>query len=109
MKLTIIALHILGITAMVILIFLLLTDAKWENPSQSNYSTIPCWYKRNQTILHGPVIRPRDTCSWKEQLERTRSWEVLSWKVALKLERTQRSWKEPTEVGKNRPKLESFF
>ena len=23
----------------------------------------------------------RDTCSWKGQLERTRSWKVLSWKV----------------------------
>ena len=53
-----------------------------------------------------------DTCSWKGQLERTRSWKVLSWKVwswkvALKLERTQRSWKEPSEVGKNPAKLES--
>ena len=61
MKLTTIALLILGITAMVILIFLLLTDAKWENPSQSNYSTVPRWYKRNQTSLHGPVIRPAPT------------------------------------------------
>jgi len=53
----------------------------------------------------------RDACSWKGQLERTRSWKVLSWKVwswkvALKLERTERSWKEPSEVRKNRLKLE---
>ena len=27
----------------------------------------------------------------------------------VKLERTKRSWKEPSEVGKNRPKLKSFF
>ena len=26
-----------------------------------------------------------------------------------KLERTERSWKEPIGVGRNRPKLESFF
>ena len=39
-----------------------------------------------------------DTCSRKWQLERTRSWKVLSWKVW--------SWKEPSEVGKNRLKLE---
>ena len=53
----------------------------------------------------------RDTCSWKGQLERTRSWKVLSWKVWSwkvwpKLERTERSWKEPSEVGKNWAKLE---
>ena len=53
----------------------------------------------------------RDACSWKGQLERTRSWKVLSWKVWswkvwLKLERAKRSWKEPSEVGKNRLKLE---
>ena len=40
----------------------------------------------------------RDTCSCKGPLERTRSWEVLSWKVW--------SWKDPSEVGKNREKLE---
>ena len=42
----------------------------------------------------------RDACSWKGQLERTRSWKVLSWKVW--------SWKEPSEVGKLLLKLESF-
>ena len=52
-----------------------------------------------------------DTCSWKGQLGRTRSWKVLSWKVWswkvwLKLERDKRNWKEPIEVGKNRGKLE---
>ena len=30
-------------------------------------------------------------------------------KSQAKLERTQRSWKEPSKVGKIRPKLESFF
>ena len=62
------------------------------------------------------TIRPvRDTCSRKEQLERTRSWKVLSKKVSIwvgkslaKLERTDRSWKESTEVGKFLLKLESF-
>ena len=34
-----------------------------------------------------------DTCSWKGQLEKTRSWKVFSWKVSLKLERTDRSLK----------------
>ena len=28
---------------------------------------------------------------------------------SLKLKRAKRSWKEPSEVGKNRLKLESFF
>ena len=45
----------------------------------------------------------RDTCSWKGQLKRTRSWTVLSWKVrswkvSLKLERAKRSWKEPSDM-----------
>ena len=52
-----------------------------------------------------------DTCSWKGQLESTRSWKILSWKVSsskepsevgknqASLERTKRSWKEPSEVG----------
>ena len=44
-----------------------------------------------------------DTCSWKGQLERTRSWKVLSWKVwswkvSLKLEMAKRSWKEPSDL-----------
>ena len=30
-------------------------------------------------------------------------------KFLFKLERAQRSWKEPSEVGKNQAKLESFF
>ena len=42
-----------------------------------------------------------DACSSKGQLERTRSW-----KVSLKLERAKRSWKEPSEVGKNPEKFE---
>ena len=53
-----------------------------------------------------------DTCSWKGQMEKTRSCEILSWKVSVqvgkslsKLARTERSWKEPIEVGKNRAKL----
>ena len=41
----------------------------------------------------------RDTCSWKGQLEKTRSWKVLSWKVRLEIEKN--------EVGKLGPKLES--
>ena len=54
-----------------------------------------------------------DTCSWKGQLERTRSCNVLSWKVSLKSERAKRNWrepsdwKEPIEVGKLGLKLES--
>ena len=36
------------------------------------------------------------------------SWKVWSWKVSLKLERAKRSWKEQSEVGKNRLKLESL-
>ena len=57
-----------------------------------------------------------DTCSWKGQFERTRSrkvlswkvwsWKVRSWKVSLMLERAKRSWKEPSEVGKNRAKFQ---
>ena len=59
-------------------------------------------------------ITNRDASSWKGQLERTRSWKVLSgkvriWKVSLKLEIAKRNWNDPIEVGKNRAKLESFF
>ena len=32
------------------------------------------------------------TCSWKEKLERSRSWKDLSWKDL--------SWKDSIEVGK---------
>ena len=44
-----------------------------------------------------------DTCSWKGQLERTRSWKVFSWKVrswklSLKLERAKRSWKDRAKL-----------
>ena len=35
--------------------------------------------KINKTIKRDP--KPWDTLSWKGQLERTRSWKVLSWKV----------------------------
>ena len=60
------------------------------------------------------LINQWETCSWKGQLERTRSWKVRSWKVrswkvSLKLERAKRSWKEPSEVWNNRTKLEKFF
>ena len=54
----------------------------------------------------------RGACSWKGQLEKSRNWKVLSWKVraevakfASKLESSGRSW---TEVGKPLKKLESF-
>ena len=51
-----------------------------------------------------------DACSSKGQLE---SYKLESLaevgKSQAKLERTKRSWKEPSEVGKNRLKLESFF
>ena len=46
------------------------------------------------------LVKIRDACSWKER-------EVG--KFMFKLERTERRWKEPSEIGKNRPKLESFF
>ena len=56
-----------------------------------------------------------DTCSWKGQLGRTRSWKNWSWKEPsvigknwLKLERTEQSWKEPSEVGKLLLELECF-
>ena len=35
--------------------------------------------------------------------------ESLKFESLPKLERTERSWKEPSEVGKNPAKLESFF
>ena len=44
----------------------------------------------------------RDTFSWKER-EVGKSEDEKS---QVKLERTERSWKEPIEVGKNRAKLE---
>ena len=54
-------------------------------------------------------VNLRDKCSWKGQLEKTRSWKVLSWKDPsevgknrAKLERTERGWKVSSEVGKFR-------
>ena len=47
-----------------------------------------------QTASGQPLIWSGDTCSWKRKLERTRSWEVLSWNVRA-------------EVGKFLAKLES--
>ena len=60
-----------------------------------------------------PTAFEKDACCWKGQLERTRSWKVLSWKIwkwkfSLKLERAKPNWKEPSEVGKNRLKLERY-
>ena len=45
-----------------------------------------------------PVFR--DTCSWKGQLEKTRIWKVLSWKVRHEIKKN--------EVEKFGLKLESF-
>ena len=42
----------------------------------------------------------RATCSWKGQLENTRSWKLLSWKVRNEIGKN--------EVGKFEPKLEKF-
>ena len=43
--------------------------------------------------------------------EKLESFKLESLKLESlpKLERTERSWKEPSEVGKNPAKLESFF
>ena len=41
----------------------------------------------------------RDTCGWKGQLDKTRSWKVLSWKVRHEIVKN--------EVEKFAPKLES--
>ena len=70
---------------------------------------------RPSTLMRPFILRfvySRDTCSWKGQLERTRSWKVLSWKfwswqISLEFERVRRSWKESIEVGKFELKLES--
>ena len=56
------------------------------------------------TLKSFEIVTIGDTCSWKGQLERTRSWKVLSWKVWSW--KVCRSWKEPSEVGKNPAKLE---
>ena len=45
------------------------------------------------------VYFQRDTCSWKGQLEKTRSWKDLSWKVRYEIGKN--------EVGKFAAKLES--
>ena len=47
----------------------------------------------------------RDTCSWKEQLEKNEKLESFNLE-SLKLESFCLSWKEPSEVEKNRAKLE---
>ena len=50
-------------------------------------------------------------CSWKGQLEKSRNWKVLSWKVwktKAKLEIIERSWKELSEVRNFFPEFENF-
>ena len=69
------------------------------------------WTFRKILIFQSHLVVKWDTCSWKGQLERTRSWKVScrkvwSWKVWLKLKRAKPSYKESSEVGKNRLKLE---
>ena len=56
----------------------------------------------------------QDTCSWKGQLERTRSWKVQNeigkievGKFEPKLVSSQRTWKVRGEVGKLGLQLES--
>ena len=60
-------------------------------------------------MTFGPDGLVRDTCSWKKQLERTRSWKVQNeiGKFETKLERSWRSWKVRGEVEKFEQKLES--
>ena len=56
------------------------------------------------------VTKKWDTSSVKRQLERTRSsknFKEPSGKSLVKLDRTEQSWTEPSEVGKNPAKLES--
>ena len=43
----------------------------------------------------------RNTCSWKGQLKRRKTWKVLSWKVQNEIGKI--------EVGKVEPKLESLW
>ena len=71
---------------------------------------------RIRTVI---IASKRDTCSWKGQLERTRSWKIISWKVQNeigkievgkfepKLESSWRSWEVRDEVGRLGLKLES--
>ena len=47
------------------------------------------------------VRTARDACSWKGQLERTRSWKVLSWKVSVKVGKREAKLESFAEVGKN--------
>ena len=58
------------------------------------------------------ITDSEDTCSWRRQLERTRSWKVLSWKVQNEIREIEavsssRSWKVRVEVGKSEVKWES--
>ena len=68
------------------------------------------------TIVFSSEFRvgQRDTCSWKSQLDRTRSWKVQNetgkievGKFEPELESSWRSWKERGEVGKFELKLDS--
>ena len=56
-----------------------------------------------KTLFIPPIFRPflRDTCSWKEQLEKTKSWRLWSWKVRNEIGKN--------EVGKVEPKLDNFY
>jgi len=55
-----IVLNIIGIASISFLLFLLLSDEKWENQDRLNFSR-GCFQKINQTIAYGPVHRPVPT------------------------------------------------
>ena len=57
MKFSIVALNIIWIASIIFLIFLLLSDAKWGNRNQSNFSRV-CFQKTNETVINGPIHRP---------------------------------------------------
>ena len=56
-KFFIIALHIFGITTLVFLIFLLVTDAKSGKPLRPDFPIAPCVHKRNESFMCEPVPR----------------------------------------------------
>ena len=85
-----------------------------------NYKNKKIKNHKNHSIINRLIVlNKRNTCSWKGQLETFNLESLklesfcLQWKEPseigknrAKLERTERSGKEPSEVGKNRAKLE---
>ena len=58
-------------------------------------------FRVERTPVLAKTMILRDTCIWKGQLEKTRSWKLFKWKFRNEIGKN--------EVGKFEPKLENFL